>query len=54
MLLRTSDNGVGEANGKEGTSFGTRLVQLLALQLEGKLEKSVENGYRTQLTFPVA
>lgn len=47
--LRVSDDGVGVSTEKPGTNFGSRLVNLLAMQLGGKLEQGIENGFWTRL-----
>jgi len=55
MVLTFVDNGVGlpeEANGKEITSFGLYLIEILTEQLSGKLEVSRRDGTSFCLTFP--
>jgi two-component sensor histidine kinase len=49
LELVVRDDGVGAANLKTGTSFGSKLIQLLTLQLGGQLEVSTDAGYQTQL-----
>ena len=53
MFLRVSDNGIGK-NAKEeyiGTGFGTKLIQLLTRQLEGKMNLDIENGTMVSFEF---
>jgi two-component sensor histidine kinase len=51
LYLKVSDNGIGKSVKEEfiGTGFGTKLIQLLTRQLEGKMKLDVENG--TQVSF---
>lgn len=49
LELIVRDNGVGSANVKEGTSFGSKLVGLLTAQLGGKIEVDTEEGYQTRV-----
>ncbi|MBT8297325.1 MAG: histidine kinase [Maribacter sp.] len=51
LYLKVSDDGIGKSDTKEyiGTGFGTKLIQLLTRQLEGKMKLDVENG--TQVSF---
>ncbi len=51
MELLVADNGVGAANVKVGTAFGSQLVRLLTMQLGGKLESGVEGGYWTRVVI---
>lgn len=53
LTLDISDNGVGKISKAtpKGTGFGTQLVQLLTIQLNGIMEESIENGTRTQIRF---
>lgn len=51
--LKISDNGVGkvvDAKAK-GTGFGTQLVDLLTLQIDGKLIQDVSNGTKILINF---
>lgn len=55
IILDIGDNGVGEKTAavkKEGSGFGSELIELLTMQLKGKLDLSTENGYHTRLSFP--
>lgn len=49
-VLQVEDNGVGGQLGIAGT--GTRLIQSLSRQLEGKLETTINNGRCSTITFP--
>lgn len=54
--LRIADNGVGIPNGipakpTEGSGFGSRLVQLLAIQLNGELVLNTDQGVEMLLWF---
>jgi two-component system, sensor histidine kinase PdtaS len=51
LELVVRDDGVGAANLKTGTSFGSKLIQLLSMQLGGQLEVSTEAGYETRLVI---
>lgn len=54
FCLRISDNGVGldgTSNQPKGTGFGSRLVQLLAVQLNGKVEQQTTGGMATIVRF---
>ena len=53
LLLKVSDNGIGNNNTKEslGTGFGTKLIQLLTSQLDGKMNLEVENGTMVSFEF---
>jgi two-component system, sensor histidine kinase PdtaS len=53
FCLRVSDNGVGNTQftSVQGTGFGSRLVQLLALQLNGNVETHSEAGMATVVRF---
>lgn len=56
IILDISDNGVGKSNPtaeKEPSGFGTELVEMLTLQLKGKIQHSIEEGYHTRLRFPI-
>lgn len=51
-LLAVSDNGSGKpGTSAEGTGFGTRLVEMLVLQLEGELRETNGEGLRTEIRF---
>lgn len=55
ILLTVSDDGVGNMTTEgeaKGTAFGSRLIQLLLLQLEGEMVQHSETGYKTQISFP--
>ncbi len=52
--LRIKDNGIGihsEEKSVKQSGFGTRLVQLLTIQLEGELEQSTNDGITTIIRF---
>lgn len=52
-LLAISDNGSGKAGGAVGgTGFGTRLVGMLVLQLEGEVREVSAEGLRVEVWFP--
>jgi two-component sensor histidine kinase len=52
--LTVSDNGVSKPTAAEQRGFGTRLIDMLARQLRGRLEtESTERGYSAILTFKV-
>ncbi|MEZ4950380.1 MAG: sensor histidine kinase [Saprospiraceae bacterium] len=56
LKLKIADNGVGIPAGlkeKDGSGFGTLLIQLLTSQLGGTLEKSNEEGTATIIQFPL-
>ena len=56
IILDISDNGVGKSNSaaKQGSSgFGTELIEMLTLQLKGRIQQSIEEGYHTRLRFPI-
>ncbi len=55
IILDIGDNGAGEkatTGNKDGSGFGSELIELLTMQLKGKLDLSTENGYHTRLRFP--
>lgn len=53
--LQVADNGVGmsetSSTSSQGTGFGTRLVQLLTMQLQGTISKLTEGGLTTTIRF---
>jgi two-component sensor histidine kinase len=51
--LRVSDNGLGiqDQGNEAGTGFGSRLIQLLAIQLNGKVEIRDDAGVTTLIKF---
>lgn len=53
LQLSISDNGVGKILNAlpQGTGFGTQLVNLLTMQLNGQLTQSVENGTMISIQF---
>ncbi len=54
LTLRTKDTGVGlqaTQNQTKNDGFGSRLVHLLTLQLDGQLEESTNNGLETVIRF---
>ncbi|RZJ69102.1 histidine kinase dimerization/phosphoacceptor domain -containing protein [Flavobacterium sp.] len=53
LVLVVSDDGVGKALGaiSKGTGFGTQLVQLLTIQLNGVMHENSENGTQTSFRF---
>ncbi|WP_083937239.1 sensor histidine kinase [Lewinella cohaerens] len=54
--LSVADNGIGEqglaTENHKGTGFGTRLIELLTLQLNGKLSRDYSNGTAITITYP--
>ncbi len=51
-VLTVSDNGGGKMTHlRQGTGFGTRLVQLLTSQLDGELREVNDYGLRTEISF---
>ncbi|WP_411031900.1 histidine kinase dimerization/phosphoacceptor domain -containing protein [Spongiimicrobium sp. 3-5] len=53
LLLQVSDNGIGmeENVKKEGTGFGTRLIDLLTRQLDGKMVLNINQGTSVSFKF---
>ena len=53
LCLRVTDNGVGTTSevSPQGTGFGSRLVQLLAIQLNGHVEQETGQGMATIVRF---
>lgn len=54
LRLIVQDNGVGmeeENASSHGTGFGSQLVHLLTLQLNGKMQQEVKKGIRTEIQF---
>ena len=53
LFLKVSDNGIGKNDKEEyiGTGFGTKLIQLLTRQLEGKMNLDIENGTMVSFEF---
>jgi two-component sensor histidine kinase len=53
LLLHVSDNGVGKdhINSDTGTGFGTRLIELLTQQLDGKMELKYKGGLSVSFQF---
>ncbi len=53
LYLKVSDNGIGKKEKEEyiGTGFGTKLIQLLTRQLEGKMNLDIENGTMVSFEF---
>ena len=53
LFLKVSDNGIGKSEKEEyiGTGFGTKLIQLLTRQLEGKMNLNIENGTTVSFEF---
>lgn len=53
LFLKVSDNGIGKSEKEEyiGTGFGTKLIQLLTRQLEGKMNLDIENGTMVSFEF---
>lgn len=50
LVFKIADNGVGQTeSGSEQIGFGTQLIELLTIQLDGVIQKDVNNG--TSLTF---
>ena len=53
LFLKVSDNGIGKSEKEAyiGTGFGTKLIQLLTRQLEGKMNLNIENGTMVSFEF---
>lgn len=54
LTLRVKDNGVGLQDtqiSSKNNGFGSRLVQLLTLQLDGQMEESTKDGVETVIRF---
>jgi two-component system, sensor histidine kinase PdtaS len=53
FCLRVADDGVGAPSeaAPQGTGFGSRLVQLLAIQLNGRVEQEARHGMATTIRF---
>ncbi len=49
LELFVGDDGVGKAITASGTSFGSQLINLLTLQLGGRMEQGQEAGYWTRV-----
>ncbi|MCB0632824.1 MAG: sensor histidine kinase, partial [Lewinella sp.] len=55
IILDIGDNGVGKKITpvkKAESGFGSELIELLTIQLKGKLDRSTDVGYHTRLRFP--
>ncbi|MCF6222800.1 MAG: histidine kinase [Flavobacteriaceae bacterium] len=53
IKLRVEDNGVGQFKNEviHGTGFGTELIKLLTIQLDGKMHKTVKDGTSVSFEF---
>jgi two-component sensor histidine kinase len=53
LKLKVSDNGIGKVKGlaPKGTGFGSQLISLLTLQLNGKMTEYSESGTFTEFDF---
>jgi len=53
FILEVTDNGIGQKKSDiyEGTGFGTQLIKLLVMQLDGKLEYQSKKGTSVHLEF---
>ncbi|EAR01682.1 sensor histidine kinase [Maribacter sp. HTCC2170] len=52
LFLKVSDNGIGKRGSDNiGTGFGTKLIQLLTRQLDGKMDLDIENGTVVSFEF---
>ena len=53
LILEVSDDGIGKAkpNLAKGTGFGTQLIKLLTLQLDGVIDEQSYNGTQTTFRF---
>lgn len=53
LQLKVKDNGIGKitTNAPSGTGFGTQLVSLLTMQLDGTMEEKIENGTIVSFQF---
>lgn len=56
LQLQVSDNGIGksEENSPHGTGFGSQLISLLTIQLNGQMEESQEGGMTVSFKFNIA
>ena len=52
--LEVADNGVGKSGKIHGTGFGSQLVQLLTLQLNGTMREEIKDGTHTFFVFQTA
>jgi len=44
LHLAVSDNGIGKTNVIKGSGFGSQLISLLTIQLNGKMKEEIKNG----------
>ncbi len=53
LYMKVADNGVGNMNFEkvDGTGFGTRLIQLLTQQLDGKINITIDKGTLVSFEF---
>ncbi len=52
LLLNVSDSGIGKSTEQPtGTGFGSQLVQLLTIQLNGKMKEQIKGGTQISFTF---
>lgn len=51
LHLEVSDNGIGKTNIIHGTGFGSQLISLLTIQLDGKMHEKIQNGTSTFFDF---
>jgi len=57
LVLSVGDNGVGTSGAtprkEDDGGFGSELIDMLTLQLKGKLQQLSESGLETRLRFPL-
>jgi len=52
MRLRIADSGIGKNNDTESNSFGTKLINMLVKQLNGKLTSGNDGGHWVEIVVP--
>jgi len=51
LKLSVADDGKGEINDDQGTNFGSRLINILAKKLKGKMITDTSDGYVVEFSF---
>lgn len=51
LHLEVADNGIGKSGITHGTGFGSQLISLLTIQLNGKMKEEIKNGTRVFFDF---
>jgi two-component system, sensor histidine kinase PdtaS len=51
LHLEVTDNGIGKSGITYGTGFGSQLISLLTIQLNGKMKEEIKNGTRVFFDF---